>query len=775
MPVASVPVTAASAAAPVAAAAPAASRVRLLPDRALSIPAAAGTGAALFRRGGLWLLVLDTPQPLDLGALRADPLLRAAETSSGPDATTLRLPAAALRNPRLRRQGAAWVLDQPREAPATTPMAMEVEAGPPARLVLHTAQAGGSVSVLDPETGAALLVGTVRDGADSMPLGRRAAVFELLPTRLGAALLPRADTVTLRALPGRFIAGAAPGAELALGAEAPAPVAAASSLTRSFDLPAESVTALQDRLRNATASVAAAAPLGRGQPRLAVAEALLALGLPQEAQAMAGLAMREDPVLAEQPKSRALQAVAALLGGRLAEAAGLDNPALPQTDELALWRGLLAAARGQQGAPAVAAGLPLLLSYPAPLQARLAPLVAEALASGGEPAAARSLLATRDQDDPSLALAHARVLEAEEAVEPALAAYDRIARGRDRRARAVAMRRAAELRLAKGLLDAAGAAAALEATLAAWRGDSMETDGRSRLAELRMQAGDARGAFDLLRETASLFPDLAPGLHERTVAALLAALDQEPPLVAVTLFDAHAEMLPAGAATEQALSSLADRLAALDLLDRARHVLRGAAARADGPEGRARLGARLAGLALGAGDAAGAITALRDSAAPGLSAPLTAHRNLLEARALARSGQPEAAAARYRAAGPEAAAELATLLEERQDWAGAAVALRQHLEQVAPPGTPLTAAQRPLIARLAALLTLAGDEAGLAALRAEEAARMGDGPLSSTFGLLTAERMGGLEDLPRLTQELDVARALPARLDRLRAESQPTR
>jgi hypothetical protein len=747
--------------------------IRLLPGPTLSIPAAIGTGAALFRRGGIWLLVLDQPQPLDLAALRADRIFANAETSSGPQATTLRLPAAALPNPRLRREGNAWLLDQPAGEVALRSIQAEADPGPPARLVLRATHAAGSVSVLDPETGIALLVGTVRDGAEAMPAGRRAAIFELLPTRLGAALLPRADTVTLRVLEGRFVAGAAPGAEMALGPEAPIAAAAAAGMTRSFDLPAEPLAALQERARSATAAVAASPPLGRGPPRIQAAEALLALGLPQEAQAMVGLALREDPALAETPRARALSGATALLAGRLAEAGGLDHPRLPENDEVALWRGLLAAARGQDGAAAVAAGLPLLLSYPEPLLARLAPLAAEALASGGQPAAARRLLAARD--DASLALARAWTLEAEGAVEPALAAYDIVAAGRDRRARAIAMRRAAELRLATERLDAAGAAAALESTLAAWRGDALEIEGRARLAELRELAGDFRGAFDLLRETAALFPDLAPALRPRQVATLLGALDRAPPLEAVVLHDAHADLLPPGPAAEQALGSLADRLAALDLLDRAGHILRGAIARATEAEARARIGARLAGLALGAGDQRAALAALDDTAAEGLSPELSRTRSLLEARAFARSGRLPEAVARYRAAGPSAAAELATLLEEKQDWSGAATALRQHLDAVAPPPpAALSDEHQKLVARLAALLTLAGDDPALAALRAEEQARMG-GTLSDAFALFTADRVAAVSDLSRLGRELDVARGLPSRLDGLRSQSPVTR
>ncbi len=732
--------------------------VRPLPD-GFVIPAAADVGAALLRRGGTWLLVLDASLPLDLAQLGRGTLART-EIAQGPQATVLRIPVAALAEPRLLRAPEGWRLESAAAPSALRSIRPEVEPGPPARLLLRAARPAGAVNVLDPESGGMLLVGTLREGGEATHAGRRAATFEILPTRLGVAILPRADSLTLRPAAAGFVAAAGPGGALALGPAAEEDPAETIGMSRLFDLPAEPLPALMQRERNATLAVAAAPPLGRGEPRLRNAEALLALGLGAEAQAMAALAMREDGRLAEDPVARALHAAAALVAGRMEEAEALRSPRLPENDEVALWRGLLAAARGEDGASAIAAGLPILRAWPESLRARLAPRAAEALAAGGELNAARRLMAGRE-DDPAFALARARLLEEGGDRVAALAAYDAVARGRDRRARALAMRRAVELRLATGVLDAAGAAAAMEAVLAAWRGDALESDVRQRLAELRGAAGDHRGAFETLRETAQLFPALAPALRPRQVEALLAAIDGESPVAAVALFDAHGALLPAGAQTEQAL-------AALDLPVRARAVLGQALARADGDEPRARLGLRLAALALGAGDPAGARAALADTEAAGLPEALRQERALTEARALGRMGAVDEALARYRAAGADAAPELAEFLAARQDWAGAAEVLAAHLARAPAPPAPLGAETRRLVARRAALLALAGDEPGLAALREAEAARMAGGAFEEAFALLTARRMEGVADLPRARQELELARALPSRLEALR-------
>ncbi|MDO9709355.1 hypothetical protein [Paracraurococcus lichenis] len=759
---------------------PAARPARPLPGgQAVLLPVPAGTGAAVVRRGGEVLAVLDSAEAPDLAPLRGHPVFGALVADPLPGATLLRLPLAPPGQLRARREAAGWVLEAIRPAPALegAPALMpEAEPGPPPRLLLKAAAPGRVVPVADPETGLPLLLGTLREGAEALPVGRRLPEFDLLPSLLGAAVLARSDGVAVQALRGRFGIAAAGGARFALDAGVTQPPAA-PAMTRSFDLPDQPPAELLNRAQALQAAIAGAAPLTRLAQRRAAGEALLALGLPQEAQAMLALGFAEDPRATADAGYAALAGAAALLAGRLAEAGALRAPDWPESDEATLWRAALAAAQGEwrEAGPGFAATMPLLLAYPAALRARLLPLAALALAEAGERAALARLLGRAGEAAEDLVLPRAILAELDGKPEEALALYDRAAAGRDRQARARAIRRGVELRLVTGAIDAKAAARALEAALYAWRGDRQELETRLRLATLRRGSGDARGALALLRETAAMLPEQAEALQPAIRDAFLAGLAESPPLAAVALFDAFPELLPADPRGEEAMLVLADRLLALDLGDRAAALLRQAMERAAGTS-RAALGLRLAALRLQESDLSGAEAALADSAAPELPAGLAQPRAVLAARLDARRGRVPEAVAALRALGPAGGEALAELLTESTDWAGAAAALGTHLAATlpAPPAT-LADAQRRLLLRQAALLALAGDEPALAALRESAAARMGEGPLAEAFALLTADPLRGLADLPRLQRELQLFRSLPARLEALRAGAPVTR
>lgn len=740
----------------------------LAEGRAISLDLGAEASAAVFRHGDWVIAVFDRPEALDLSQLQGSDIFRSMEARQTGDATILQMKLAQPGTLRPRRDVNAWVLEAFRDAVdanrALTAITPEVEQGPPARLVLRVARPGRSLTVLDPETGSPLLVGTLREAGQAVAIGRRQPEFQLLPAMLGVAVLPRGDNIQLRALNDRFILQAAGMDSLRLGADAGRePLAEAATLSRVMDLPSASAATLLERLRTASANIAAAGPLGRSEARRHAAETLLALGMAQEAQAMATLALQEDPRAGADARLVMTQAAAALVAGREAEARQLENPQMPSTDETTLWRGFLAAARGDHAVagPAIAASLPLLLSYPRPLAQRLTPIAMESLAAAGELTAANRL-AEADPDNASLNLAHGMIAEADGRIDDALAAYRQAIQGRDRLRRARAIRRSVELRLAVGQLDTAGAIAELEAALFAWRGDADEMNARIRLAELQREAGNGRAAFELLQETQRFFPEREADLRPHLRAAFAAALQSAPPLNAASFYDAHPEFLPEDEAGIRSVIILAERLVALDLVDRASAVLRDALARLTDPSARRQVSTKLAAIRLAEGDAPGALAAL-DAAIDGNGQEV--ERTLLRGRALARAGNRRLAEGLLSEVGDDGAEALAEIRAAAQDWLGAASAMMNHIDAKVPPApAPLDATMRRDLARAAAYAAMANDTATIAQLRDTYSVRMQGGPLAEAFTLLTGESLRGVQDLPRLQREISQLRLLPERL-----------
>ena len=621
----------------------------------------------------------------------------------------------------------------------------------------------------DPETGQNLLVGTLRGAPAGVPVLRSVPAFVLQPTWQGVLVEPISDATTLRAAPQGFVAEAA-GEALSPQPEATAALANAAYLTRRFDIPNGSLNGLVRRLQAQVAGAGEAPAQSRSPPRKAAATTLIALGLGVEAQAMLRLAAEEDPRLVADPETPGLAAVAAMLGGRGAEAAGIGDPALNGTDEVALWRAVRAA-QEQEGSPAAApvfaATLPLLLAYPPALRGALLPLAAETMALGGAPDAADALLA-RLPADPALDLARALRLEAKGDAAPALAIYDALALRRDRLAGARAAARATLLRLQAKAITPGEAADSLERQFLNWRGDGRELDLRLRVAALRAQDGAWRPAFSLLRETAATYPDSAPAIEAR-MADLMAALVSGAeaaaisPLDLVALMEENAELV-AKVAPARAAGLMADRLVALDLPSRAGPAIERMMRAAPVGVAQAALGARLAALRLGEGDDAGAQSALANSNAPGLPPPLVERRTIVAARLEAHAGHTGRAAALLAALDSPAADDLrAALLEEAQDWRGSAAALQDLVAKTVPPGGPLSPAQQETLLRLASAYARGGDDPGLRAMGAREGQRI-DGPRSGMFRLLTAAPVTAVDDLRRSSEELTTAKSIPGGL-----------
>jgi hypothetical protein len=752
---------------------------------AVTLPFAATTGAAAFRRGPNAVVVFDEPRNIDLAGLADDSVFSAASLQVLPGATVLRVPLDAASVLQLTRVSAGWtlaVMPGPASLSPISPVPIERDVSLPA------SQPGQVVTVPDPDTGWNLLVGTQLQAGEGLPVARRTPAYVVLPTWQGVAVEPRSELLAMRPVTDGFML-TAPGLDLAVPSVQPAAqiMANAAGLTRRFDFPNLPDVVLLRRMRDFVASAGDRPPRDRYAPRLDAAQAMLALGLGPEAQSLLLVAATDEPQHADDPTMHGLSAIAALLAGRTEEADGLDDPALTGSDEVALWRAVRAAMRQEgsaEAAPVFAATLPLLLSYPAELRHRLLPLAAETMAMGGQADVAAALLA-RPESTAGVDLSYAGglVAQAHGDIDGALAIFDTVAKSQDERDSARARRRAVELRLSSGRIGPAVAADALTTQFLAWHKEGEELALRERAASLYTQAGAWRKAVDLLHETMGLYEEDRPAIRHQlaqTFTAMLtdaAAKDKAGTaggvnsLDLVTMVDENPDVIPPGPEGDELAGLLADRLIALDLPRRAAPVLDKLMRQAPPGAGRAQLGARLADLKLGEGDAAAALVALTDSAADDMPAPLADRRGLLTARAYARQGDmPKALDVLALMTAPEALDLRAQLLTDAKDWHGAEAALTDLAGKTLPADGPLSDAQQNLVLRLAGAAAQAGDEATLKDMAMRLGPRMSNKQLSDMFHLLTESPVTGMADMSTVTADIARAKALPASLTAVTAK-----
>ena len=733
----------------------------------LSLPFDASVGAAAFRNSAEGYVVFDERKPIDLRAVKDDPVFGGAAVTLLQAATVLRLPLPAPAELRLTRIGGAWIVEAIAADAVPTPLHPIAPQAAPGRIHLKVTKPGRVVSIPDPITGSVLLVGTQRFAGEGVAVERKAPDFVLLSTWQGVVVQPIADTAQFRADVDGFTidTGKAGSSMLSSAAD---PVAEASRMSRLFDFPALHTDELVRRMQGAVLAASMAPEQNRAPARRNVAETMVALGLGAESLAVLDLTSLGDARVEGDPAIKALSAIAAILSDRLEDASGLDDPRLDGSDEIAFWRAIRGARRGDPlaaTAQILATTLPLLSAYPKELQQRLLPTVAETLVAGGQAEAAKGLL-DRHRSDTSLDFARALLHESEDSQpNEALAAYDKLGNSPDRLLRVRATRAATELRLRRGLITPAQAADTLGKQFYAWRGDQRELDLRLRVADLMIDSNQWRPALQLLREAEADWPRQHAQLHERLASAFARSMQPTAratlsPYDLVSLAGENADLMPDGEAGEKLAELISDKLLALDLPERAAPLLEKISAAAPPGLARSSFGARLASLRLDQSDPGGAIAALTATATEALPTPLLEKRTVAFARAVAQQGDFDSARAALTQLDSEAGDRaLADLAEAAKKWPDAVTALRRLSDRIVPNSGILTSDQEQDILRLASAASEAGDASVLAMLRSLYIPRLPGGKNTDLVKLLASQPVQSTGDLPRSARDVTLARA----------------
>ncbi len=232
------------------------------------------------------------------------------------------------------------------------------------------------------------------------------------------------------------------------------------------------------------------------------------------------------------------------------------------------------------------------------------------------------------------------------------------------------------LKYSQGMIPIEEAIKQLNGVRLAWRGDSLERELLHYLGQLYVDNKQYDEALRTWKELQIAFPSDPEALETSARMATLfeqlyndGLADEMKPLQSLALFYEFRDLTPVGARGDAMIQKLADRLASVDLLDRAIQLLEHQVkSRTEGLD-RARVGARLALLYLIDNKPKRALSALENSNYGSMSEELQILRTQLNAQALAKQKkEAEALAVLRDDTSPRGEQLKLEILWQMQDW-----------------------------------------------------------------------------------------------------------
>ncbi len=739
--------------------------------------------AAVFRRAGFLWVVFDKPKDVDIAALRkaGGNAIRAIERIPVDGATALRMDTVSGINPSLRRDGLAWLLDFQRQ-PLQPQSPIETQAQPNstagARLFLPVPQPGNAIAIPDPEVGDTVVAVPVIPLGHGVAQRREYPQVDILPTGQGIAVRPIIDTIRVRPL--------RQGVELSstdilhispvtAQAAAGSKLEATRPLTQILDLEKwrrVSVGNFLDEKRRLQAAAAIADGPKRERARMEMARFFVAQGYGAEALGVLRNVAKDRPGALNDPEFRALHGSSNFLLARY-KAASEDwyHQSLNNNDEATFWRASFAARDGDyiRASRVLRVTGSVLRRYPKPLMVPLGLTAAEAAIQVGDIRQATHLLEVLNLDDPGpgeaaqIAFVEGRLMELAGDFEGAVGKWEEVEASPHRPSQARATVARTELLLKLEKITPAEAIDEFESLRFRWRGDDFEFALLRRLGELYLAEKDYRNGLRTLRQAATHFRDHKDAKDVTQVMTdafaylyLEGAADVLPPVSAIALYDEFKELTPPGEKGDEMIRKLADRLVAVDLLDRGAELLNDQIEFRLKGEQKGRVGAQLALIRIMANQPENALAALDQSAAQGLSEPLSVQRQHLRARAMIQMGETEQALALLEDDESVDAERLRTeIYWDAQDWPRVAQTLARLIKASGiKPRQSLTEKQATLVLNYAVALALGGNERALNRARQDFMAAMDAGPYRDAFRLITSPPADGLPDVQNVASKV---------------------
>ncbi|MFO1038629.1 MAG: hypothetical protein U1E45_17465 [Geminicoccaceae bacterium] len=479
---------------------------------------------------------------------------------------------------RVDREGAVWRVRLGRQDQAPSAVTIRRDGAQESLLITNS---GPAFEVTDPVVGDRLGLAASLEPDTGVPDARSFVDLEFLPSLQGAVWRSRGGAVRASAEAGNIRLTRSSGLNLA----SDMPVGEAGSAARPGSsmglagLAAATPADRRDARARLEAELASAPAGGRAGKLLDLGRLYLADALaPEAVTTLAGISAADKsaaPQAVQDVRDSLLGAAEVLLDRRESAATRLGRSAFDGDPEVALWRGVLAAA-GERWADAAAQlgrAPGVLRSYPAPLRRRLAPLVAQvAWETGSTNQGLTALDQVRGEQLTPLETARMKVIEGqllarEGRTDAALGALAGV-RGGDALDAAVAARfLETTIALDAGRLEPSAALGRLKEQRLTWRGHPWESSMLERLGELQATTGEIEAALATWDQASTrttreaLRDDLAARSRQTLTDAVRGTSIPEVPAIAAFALYAHfADLLRDDPGRPGTVAALAQRL-----------------------------------------------------------------------------------------------------------------------------------------------------------------------------------------------------------------------
>ena len=502
----------------------------------------------------------------------------------------------------------------------------------------------------------------------------------------------------------------------------------------------------------------------RQKARYAFAQYLFGLNFSYELLGVLKRIKSGNSLVENTPEFRLLRGGANFLAGRYTEAnQDLSHPTLDDTDEGRFWRAINKASLGNtnEATPILKESGRVILSYPRPIKMRLGLLIADTAVRENDVDLATNYLQMTSEEEPTpkevdqLALVEGKLQQLVGEFDLASEAWKSVAEGEYRPAIADALLRRVELELTSKKLKIKDAIKLLEESRFSWRGDDLELKLLWKLGRLYLQDEDYRRGLRTVRSAGSYFgthpdaPKIAEDMSNAFVTLYLKDIaDSMPPYQAIALYEEFKELTPAGEQGDVVIQKLADRLAQVDLLDKAaRLLMQQVDFRLQGEE-KARVGARLATIRLINKQPTMAADAITRSDETDISPFLEGQRRQLLARAYIDQGfENRALSVLDKDESRYADLLRAEIYWKNRKWPQATKILFRLVQSTeAKPGEKLDQQQAIFIMNLAVSMALGGDARGTDNLVSDYGSSMDKTLYKDAFRLIASRDSEGLID-----------------------------